>query len=228
MKPPEEVAGEACTQMHRRFSGSDWTKELPVHIRVMLGNNEWGTPLWRKRAMPPNGKIFELDRFEDYLMKPFREGLGFTSWWTLHSALETQGFDGAQAIKLVKAEVSDYDAKVDFDHRRNLQAANPARNPHGGARPIRNENEQGYIVSLEDTKSEQRGNSAAHIVALLKRDHPEIAQQLAHGEFKSARAAGIAAGIVRVPTPLDLLRKDWKKATAKQRKIFLAEISSND
>jgi len=36
----------------------------------------------------------------------------------------------------------------------------------------------------------ERGNSAAYLVARLKRDAPEIAERLAAGEFRSARAAG--------------------------------------
>jgi len=47
------------------------------------------------------------------------------------------------------------------------------------------------------------GTSAAYLVARLKRDHPKIAEALARGEFSSARAAGIAAGIVIIKTPLD-------------------------
>jgi hypothetical protein len=34
-----------------------------------------------------------------------------------------------------------------------------------------------------------KGNSAAYLVARLKRDHPGIAEALARGEFPSARAA---------------------------------------
>jgi hypothetical protein len=43
--------------------------------------------------------------------------------------------------------------------------------------------------------------NADYIKARLRRDHPEIAEQLEAGEFKSARQAGIAAGFVKdVPT----------------------------
>ena len=46
-----------------------------------------------------------------------------------------------------------------------------------------------------------QGNSADYINARLRRDHPEIADQLEQGEFRSARAAGIAAGFIKdVPT----------------------------
>jgi hypothetical protein len=50
---------------------------------------------------------------------------------------------------------------------------------------------------------------ASYLVRRLKRDAPDIAQALARGEYKSARAAGIAAGIVRVPTPYELLCRAW-------------------
>jgi hypothetical protein len=65
------------------------------------------------------------------------------------------------------------------------------------------------------------GNSAAAITARLKRDRPDIAERLARGEFRSARAAAIEAGIVRVPRPLDELRRAWKRARPDERKTFL-------
>jgi hypothetical protein len=51
------------------------------------------------------------------------------------------------------------------------------------------------------------GNSAERIVRRLKRDHPEIAEALARGEFASARAAGIAAGFIKPLTPLQIVLK---------------------
>jgi hypothetical protein len=51
------------------------------------------------------------------------------------------------------------------------------------------------------------GNHASYIVRRLKRDSLAIAADLAAGKYPSARAAGIAAGIVKVPTPLDLVKK---------------------
>jgi hypothetical protein len=40
-----------------------------------------------------------------------------------------------------------------------------------------------------------KGNSASYLVRRLKRDAPQIAEALAKGEYPSARAAGIAAGL---------------------------------
>jgi hypothetical protein len=53
---------------------------------------------------------------------------------------------------------------------------------------------------------------------------PDIAAALGRGEYPSARAAGIAAGFVKVPTPLDELRKAWKKATPQQQETFANEF----
>jgi len=47
----------------------------------------------------------------------------------------------------------------------------------------------------------------AYLDERLKRDHPKTFQRLLDGEFKSTRAAAIAAGIVKVPTPLQVAIK---------------------
>jgi len=57
------------------------------------------------------------------------------------------------------------------------------------------------------------GTSAARIVARLKRDAPDIAARLAAGEFRSARAAGIEAGIVKPESLLTTIRRAWKRMT---------------
>lgn len=69
-----------------------------------------------------------------------------------------------------------------------------------------------------------KGNSSARIAARLKRDHLEIAAAVERGEYRSMRAAGIAAGIVKPPTPLAELRHAWKKASQDERHTFLGEI----
>ena len=59
-----------------------------------------------------------------------------------------------------------------------------------------------------------RGNDPTYLVRRLKRDHPEIAAALAAGEFRSVRAAAIAAGIIKVPTPFDTVMKALPKLSA--------------
>ena len=48
--------------------------------------------------------------------------------------------------------------------------------------------------------SSERGTTQRNIIRRIKRDHPEIAEQLERGEFPSARAAGLAAGFIK-PSP---------------------------
>lgn len=68
------------------------------------------------------------------------------------------------------------------------------------------------------------GTHSDRIVARLKRDRPDIAKRLADGEFKSARAAALAAGFKVGQSPLQVLISQWKKASSQERKAFLVEI----
>ena len=67
--------------------------------------------------------------------------------------------------------------------------------------------------------------SAAGIVARLKRDRPDIAARLAAGEFRSARAAAREAGWVKPPDPLKELRRWWERASDADRAAFLREVA---
>jgi hypothetical protein len=73
-------------------------------------------------------------------------------------------------------------SKVEVDHAIELKK-------HG--RPPKGEERKGSDRTLK------RGDTADYIKARLRRDHPEIAERLEQGEFKSARQAGIAAGFVK-------------------------------
>ncbi len=81
-------------------------------------------------------------------------------------------------------------------------------------------NNQPDDISLK----KQYGTSAEYLVRRLKRDAPEIAERLARGEFPSARAAGIAAGIVKVPTPLEQIRRLLPRLTADERETLRREL----
>jgi hypothetical protein len=77
-------------------------------------------------------------------------------------------------------------SKAELDHAIELKT-------HGGDRRSEEaKQDQGSNATLKDP-----GRGAAYIEARLRRDHPEIAEQLEQGKFKSARQAGIAAGFVK-------------------------------
>ena len=96
-------------------------------------------------------------------------------------------------------------------------AAAPKLATHG--RPTKGNENKGNIVTLK-----ARGNSKEFLAARINRDHPEIAERVKAGEFKSIRAAAIVAGIVKVKTPLERLFAEWKKASQEERDAFLKSI----
>ena len=64
----------------------------------------------------------------------------------------------------------------------------------------------------------------SYLAARIKRDHPDIAERIEAGEFKSMRQAAIAAGIIHVKTPLEQLAYWWKKADDDERAAFLSQM----
>lgn len=57
----------------------------------------------------------------------------------------------------------------------------------------------------------------------LKADHPQLWAEVEAGT-KSTHAAAIAAGIVKVPSVLEQLRKLWAKASDADRRTFMDEV----
>ncbi len=80
------------------------------------------------------------------------------------------------------------------------------------------------LLQRNNSSDIQQGNSKSYLVARLKRDAPEIAEDLAHGKYRSVRAAAKAAGIVRDLTPLDYLHRYWRQVPMAQRIQFLTEM----
>lgn len=66
------------------------------------------------------------------------------------------------------------------------------------------------------------GTSPTYLAARLRRDHPDaVFDESVRG---SVRQAAIAAGIVKVPSVLDQLRKLWAKASEADRRTFMEEV----
>jgi hypothetical protein len=61
-------------------------------------------------------------------------------------------------------------------------------------------------------------NGQSEILRRIKRDHPDIAAALERGEFKSARAAGLAAGFIKPAPPTIRLVPDPVKVAASIRR----------
>lgn len=84
---------------------------------------------------------------------------------------------------------------------------------------------RGKKAGVKHTGFSRGSGNTNTIIARLKRDRPDIAARLAAGEFEfrgrpSARAAAKAAGIKVGPTPLQELRRAWKRASPEDRATF--------
>ena len=67
-----------------------------------------------------------------------------------------------------------------------------------------------------------------YLLARLKRDRPDIFAALERGEYRSARAAAKAAGIVHDLPPLAYLHRYWKKASTEERRAFVRVILASE
>lgn len=141
-----------------------------------------------------------------------RDGVAFGTWEDFVQYPEPYGL-GMRA-DIVAAIMTERDKRKLL---RDVVEAVPPLAKHGGDRVS---GEQGDNVTLL-----ARGNSASYLIAKLKRDAPEIAERLAAGEFRSVRAAALAAGIVKPPRPLVELRRWWERASVDERETFRAEIT---
>lgn len=75
------------------------------------------------------------------------------------------------------------------------------------------------------------GNNAAYLTARIKRDRPDILEDMKQGKYKSVRKAAIDAGIIYKPHPedadLERLVGAWRAASVESRQIFLALVADD-
>lgn len=79
----------------------------------------------------------------------------------------------------------------------------------------------------EDQPSERRmkyGETAAYLASRIKKKRPDIAAAVERGEYRSMRAAAIAAGIVTPPTPLEIILKQLPKLTDSERRQLVKTL----
>lgn len=79
----------------------------------------------------------------------------------------------------------------------------PSPNPAG----INQHTKKTERIADNSPPSYRGPNGQAEILRRIKRDHPDIAERVERGEFRSARAAGIAAGFIK-PSPPSLQLKE--------------------
>lgn len=72
-------------------------------------------------------------------------------------------------------------------------------------------------------------HSVAHLAIRLAQEKPDFFAAFERGEYRSIRAAAIAAGLVAsANVPLPRMKFFWKKASKKDREAFLKWIKTDD
>lgn len=72
----------------------------------------------------------------------------------------------------------------------------------------------------DNVRIDSGGNGSEYLLRRLAKTAPDILDRYEAGEFKSVRAASIAAGHIKVATVLERLLKLWEKATEAERAEF--------
>ena len=179
IKTPEQEAGKLYYEaLDAIDSGSTALFSLALHIRHMVeGTVQFPGPLWKVREFPdgPNGKVITLDRFEDYLLKPAREGLGYKTLLNLHDILKgTHTKEADQALEILKREIPDFETRVEKERAKVAVRMAEAAKKQGGTGANQHTVKQAdskcdYSTSAKPAK--KRGSTdPATIIARLKRD----------------------------------------------------------
>jgi hypothetical protein len=196
------------------YGSPDWcaAKHLQVHAHIEQAKARVDHVRFDLKAMrdeahylylpDKHGELFQS--WEDYCQFPTPWGLGMPV--AVAEAIIAER-DGTKRISVVAQEV--------------MGRAQPLK-ANGGDRRSAEAKEQIDNVKLKT----DGGNSVDYLAARIKRDRPDIAEAVERGEFPSIRQAAIAAGIVKQTTPLDTLRRAWRRASEEERAAFREEIDT--
>lgn len=203
----------AAQRYSRELVESVWSGWFYDHLLDVLKN---GT--WREYSTEAYGRPCRFDALRDFLAH--EDGLGWPSVDETLAMIEVVR-DCPQALPPEKnapaGRLQDWarDALIELERCGVTRIAGAAAQAqplaqHGGNRS----EQQGSDTTLKD-----RGQ--AYLLRRLARDAPEILDRVKAGEFKSARAAAIEAGIIRpVPTVrlvddpakvAKMIQKHWRK-----------------
>ena len=218
MKTPAEKATELYSiGCDRVMSGGAALRGLASHLVVMVnGNSEYAGGLWRERAWPD--RTITLDRFEDYLLKPVRDGLGIPSLLWLSRVLDAHEDkdEREKAIAALRQEIPDFDDRVDEERLKMRNRQTVPETTHGGSRKgagrKAKEDEVNQDANSNLNKRTKGSTKSETIIARLKRDaasdpHAEaLLGSIEAGDIKPYRAA-VEMGWVKPPDPLVAIEK---------------------
>ena len=230
MKTPAEKATELYSiGCDRVMSGGAALRGLASHLVVMVnGNSEYAGGLWRERAWPD--RTITLERFEDYLLKPVREGLGIPDLAWLLDVLEAhpEKDERTAAIAAVVSEIPDFIGRAEKQkgvrNRSEIDAAGKPGAPVGNQNAAKGEENKwtNCPVDCASKRKRKSQNSPERIIARLKRDaasdpHAEaLLGSIEAGDIKPYRAA-VEMGWVKPQDPAVVIEKNYSKLDVKDQ-----------
>jgi hypothetical protein len=84
-----------------------------------------------------------------------------------------------------------------------------------------------YNVNSSNERARPMGNSRGYALRRLRTHRPDIHARVLTGELSPHRGM-IEAGFLRQPTPLDELRRAWKKASDDERVQFFQQLPESE
>ena len=176
MKTREQIATELYNDGRDSvMQGGDSLRMLAGHIPAMVyGVKDNDGALWQDRAFPD--KTVHLDRFEDYLLKPARDGLGIPSLLWLSRVLDAheEKDEREKALAALRQEIPDFDARIEKEKAKSSSVRlDPASDPHarpGNQNARKKENNAGENFPPDKRVRKTGANSPERIIARLKRD----------------------------------------------------------
>jgi len=208
MKNPKDI----MERFHDQSNDiNNMIRGLPNILGQMLkGKHSDGMPYWQRVTFPD--KVFNHKSVELWVKSESRAGLGMSISYLFSILKAHDDLMGAGHADDVRDLLADHGVTPATGQREKAGVVQK----HGGAR------KQGDNITLKA----KRGTSADYLLAKLNRDKPAIAKAYADGKYKSVRAAAIAAGIIKVKTPVEKAVKAFSNLEYDDMKIAIEEINT--
>ena len=143
------------------------------------------------------GRVITLERFEDYLLRPAREGLGIPSLLWLSKVLDAHEdlVEREAAFAAVRQEIPDFDARVEKERAKAaVRMAEAAKKQGGTGANQHTVKDNSRVDNINSAKPRKKGGTdPEYIIARLKRDAadnpqaPALLDTLSAGDISARR-----------------------------------------
>lgn len=154
----------------------------------------------------------------------FNERLDLAEQYRIFDRLPTPDQPYGSLDAMLQAEIgASKDEAIENKIRRIAEAAKPQLTL--AETMIGNQNATKKPNSLMNHQAVSKPTQAERFTARIARDRPDILEDMKAGKYRSVRAAAIDAGIVKVPTSLEVAKKVFLKLSKDERETFLIWVS---